>query len=265
MHIKKLSVALMLFTTGVIAQTPTQSLSQTKELQPVSQELEQKTLKLKMPVGVANNSFDLSDSARKAMISSPAMLAISNQIQLTQQDSITMRGLIELPIASLSEVVSKQDYYTQVRLLRFGLLEIQAKPENARLYAAKLYILTDEIFPRKAALDSVKIQAIVEKARQQLQPAPPTSAVASDLEPQPTQSTGWVWMLLVLLLGSGAYYFFFIRKNPGIKTKKEGLATRELTDSLAPSDGTTDEERYVDEEDDQVDNPAAETESNKFN
>ncbi len=264
MYIIKLSVALLLFTTGVIAQTPTQSLSQTKELQPVSQELEQKTLKLKMPVGVANNSFDLSDSARKAMISSPAMLAISNQIQLTQQDSVTMRGLIELPIASLSEVVSKQDYYTQVRLLRFGLLEIQAKPENARLYAAKLYILTDEIFPRKATLDSIKIQGLLEKS-QQLKTKLATIQATPGPEPQPAQSTGWVWMLVLLMLGSGAWYFFFIRKNPGIKTKKEGLATQELADLLAPAAVTTDEERYVDEEDDQVENPAAETESNKFN
>ena len=234
MYIIKLSVALLLFTTGVIAQTPTQSLSQTKELQPVSQELEQKTLKLKMPVGVANNSFDLSDSARKAMISSPAMLAISNQIQLTQQDSVTMRGLIELPIASLSEVVSKQDYYTQVRLLRFGLLEIQAKPENARLYAAKLYILTDEIFPRKAALDSVKIQAIVEKARQQMSAAPAATRIATtNLESEPTQSTTWVWLLLILIVGGGAYYLFFVRKNHSTKLKTAKTLPSDLLEAQA--------------------------------
>ena len=244
--------ALLMVVTGALAQSTTPALTpaQTQDLQPVSRELDPKSLKLKMPVGVDNNTFDLSDSARKAMISSPAMLETSNQIQLSKQDSVTMRGLMELPIASLSEVVSKQDYYTQLRFLRFGLLEIQSRPETARLYAAKLYILTDEIFPRKAALDSLMRAATLERSRQQTQPVqrqPDTTVPAPSSQPE---SSGSVLPLLTVLLlaTGGAYYWFVLRK------KQETTESATQTHVARTEKAATDEvvlETALDKEDQQ--------------
>ena len=205
---------------------------------PVQAELDAQKLKLRMPIGASSASFDLSDSARRAMISSPSVLRFSDQIQLTKQDSVTMRGLMDLPIASLSEVVSKMDFYTQIRFVRFGLLQINGRPQDARLYASKLYILTDEIFPHKAIQDSLTIESAVANERSQIQQHPDTTPRVTSIKEQPAP-TGSSWLPSLLLLAiavAGGYYWLFVRpqsKNtkkatsapaehePGLDTDKE--------------------------------------------
>ncbi|GAB4042993.1 hypothetical protein GCM10028774_57010 [Spirosoma jeollabukense] len=188
----------------------------------VQRELDAQKLKLRMPIGASSASFDLSDSARRTMISSPSVLRFSDQIQLTRQDSITMRGLMDLPIASLSEVVSKMDFYTQVRFVRFGLLQINGRPQEARLYASKLYILTDEIFPRKAIEDSLTIESALANQRSKIQQSTDkTPKVASIKEqPAPTSSSSWLPSLILLVFaGAGGYYWLVIRPQSKKTTK----------------------------------------------
>ncbi|MCX6213744.1 hypothetical protein [Spirosoma sp.] len=188
----------------------------------VQRELDAQKLKLRMPIGASSASFDLSDSARRTMISSPSVLRFSDQIQLTRQDSITMRGLMDLPIASLSEVVSKMDFFTQVRFVRFGLLQINGRPQEARLYASKLYILTDEIFPRKAIEDSLTIESALAKQRSKIQQSTDkTPKVASIKEqPAPTSSSSWLPSLILLVFaGAGGYYWLVIRPQSKKTTK----------------------------------------------
>lgn len=195
----------------------------------VQRELDAQKLKLRMPIGASSASFDLSDSARRTMISSPSVLRFSDQIQLTRQDSITMRGLMDLPIASLSEVVSKMDFYTQVRFVRFGLLQINGQPQDARLYASKLYILTDEIFPRKAIQDSLAIESALANQRSKIQQSTDkTPKVASIKEqPAPTSSSSWLPTLLFLALaGAGGYYWLVVRPQ----SKKTNKATRAFSE-----------------------------------
>jgi len=202
---------------------------QTTTTNAVQRELDAQKLKLRMPIGASSASFDLSDSARRTMISSPSVLRFSDQIQLTRQDSITMRGLMDLPIASLSEVVSKMDFYTQVRFVRFGLLQINGQPQDARLYASKLYILTDEIFPRKAIQDSLAIESALANQRSKIQQSTDkTPKVASIKEqPAPSNSSSWLPTLLFLALaGAGGYYWLVVRPQ----SKKTNKATRAFSE-----------------------------------
>ena len=177
----------------------------------VQKELNSQKLKLKMPVGASSVSFDLSDSARRSMIGSPAILNFSDQIQLTSQDSVTMRGLMDLPIAALSEVVSKMDFYTQIRFVRFGLLQVTDKPQEARIYASKLYILTDEIFPRKAVLDSLAIESALVADRLKFQRQQPQAVTSIQNEPVKSKGGFIPWLILLLLTAAGSYYWFVIR------------------------------------------------------
>ena len=210
--------SVFLLAVSFVAQQPTgqpEANAQPASVDPVQNELN--TNKLKMPVGASSASFDLSDSARHTMIRSPNVLRISDQFQLTRQDTITMRGLMDLPMAALSEVVSKMNYYTQLRLLRFGLLQINASPQKAREYASKLYILTDEIFPCKAVQGSLNDEsaALAERTdRKQLsQPIPQDLAPAvPPLENQPeVGSYWWPYLLVIVLAGAGAYYWFILQ------------------------------------------------------
>ena len=225
--------------------TPTSAV-QSSTLDPVQSELDAQKLKLRMPIGASSASFDLSDSARRVMISSPSVLRFSDQIQLTKQDSVTMRGLMDLPIASLSEVVSKMDFYTQIRFIRFGLLQINGRPQDARLYASKLYILTDEIFPRKAVQDSLTIESALANERSKLQQSTDTTPKVASIKEQPaTTSSSWLPSLILLAVaGAGGYYWLVIRPQSK-NTKKATSAPVEHEPGL-----DTDEETELSETED---------------
>ena len=215
---------------------------------PVQNELDAQKLKLKMPIGASSASFDLSDSARRAMINSPSVLHFSDQIQLTKQDSVTMRGLMDLPIASLSEVVSKMDFYTQIRFIRFGLLQINGQPQEARLYASKLYILTDEIFPRKAIQDSLMVESALAEERTKIQQRTLSTPTVTSIKEQ-SSTTDWSWLpsgFLLVIVAVGGYYWFVFRpkaKKTGMAVKKspEDESTQEITNAtnLLPDDRAT--------------------------
>lgn len=210
---------------------------------PVQSELDAQKLKLRMPIGASSASFDLSDSARRSMISSPSVLRFSDQIQLTKQDSVTMRGLMDLPIASLSEVVSKMDFYTQIRFVRFGLLQINSRPQDARMYASKLYILTDEIFPRKAIQDSLTVESALASERSTMQQRTDTTPKVASIKEQPAPSNAsWLPSLILLaVVGAGGYYWLVIRsQSKKTKTDMSPLAEPDLslqtTESMDPAE-----------------------------
>lgn len=200
--------------TGVTTSSLATATEQPAGTEVVQKELNSQKLKLKMPVGASSVSFDLSDSARRSMIGSPAILNFSDQIQLTSQDSVTMRGLMDLPIAALSEVVSKMDFYTQIRFVRFGLLQVTDKPQEARIYASKLYILTDEIFPRKAVLDSMAIASALAADRLKFGRQQPQAVTSIQNEPVESKDGILTWLILLLLTAAGSYYWFVLRPKP---------------------------------------------------
>ena len=233
-------------TTSSVAATATEQPTGTEQVQ---KELNSQKLKLKMPVGASSVSFDLSDSARQSMILSPAVLGFSDQIQLTTQDSITMRGLMDLPIAALSEVVSKMDFYTQIRFVRFGLLQITDKPQEARIYASKLYILTDEIFPRKAVMDSLAIESALAADRLKRQRQQPQAVVSIEQEPVESAWNFLPWLLLLVLATAASYYWFVKRPkavaNPGSSYQ---AVEQDISDLQPIADaGETDPSELVDE------------------
>jgi len=149
-----------------------------------------------------------------------------------------MRGLMDLPIASLSEVVSKMDFYTQVRFVRFGLLQINGQPQDARLYASKLYILTDEIFPRKAIQDSLAIESALANQRSKIQQSTDkTPKVASIKEqPTPTSSSSWLPTLLFLALAGACGYYWLVVRPQSKKTNKAIRAFSEQESNLEATD-----------------------------
>lgn len=233
-------------TTSSVAATATEQPTGTEQVQ---KELNSQKLKLKMPVGASSVSFDLSDSARRSMILSPAVLGFSDQIQLTTQDSVTMRGLMDLPIAALSEVVSKMDFYTQIRFVRFGLLQITDKPQEARIYASKLYILTDEIFPRKAVMDSLAIESALAADRLKRQRQQPQAVVSIEQEPVESAWNFLPWLLLLVLATAAGYYWFVMRPkavaNPGSSYQ---AVEQDVSDLQSIADaGETDPSELVDE------------------
>jgi hypothetical protein len=210
---KILLVFSIIATQFTLAQQPGSSQTTSRPVDSVAQ-----SSNLRIPVGVGNAAFDITDSLKE--VQSERVQSFLQRVQITRQDTLSLNGLLDLPMPSLSEVTARLDYFAQLRLLRYGMLMINNKPDMARIYGAKLYILSEEVFSRKAYMDSLSM------ARQQQNLQVKAASISmpetntTNLSTTNSESVGTNWFLLLIIsVVGGAYYIFVLKPMYARKAK----------------------------------------------